>query len=75
MLARQRPGIERAKEEGKYVGRQPMKIDKARFEELYHEVLDGARTNRYVMGQLGLKPNTYYKVIQEYKTKTGRWEE
>ena len=52
-----------------------MKIDKARFEELYHEVLDGARTNRYVMGQLGLKPNTYYKVIQEYKTKTGRWEE
>jgi len=72
---RQRQGIEEAKKRGVYTGRKPIDIDKAEFEKLLAEVKRGERTNRYAMQQLGLKPNTYYKAIKEFETKTGRWAE
>lgn len=75
MLERQRPGIERAKREGKYKGRKPVEYDKYEFERLYREVLAGERTNKYAMDKLGLKRNTYYKAVEQYKTKTGIWAE
>lgn len=70
---RQAEGIAIAKAEGKYTGRKAIEVDKEAFEKLYAEVVRGERTNRYVMQKLGLKPNTYYRVVNEYKTKTGQW--
>lgn len=72
---RQMDGIEAAKREGKYTGRKPVSVDKYRFAELLAQVRAGERTNKYVMDQLGLKRNTYYKLIEEFDTKTGRFEE
>ena len=72
---RQAEGIAIAKTQGKYQGRKPIAIDKVAFEKMYAEVVRGERTNRYAMQKLGLKPNTYYKAVNEYKTKTGQWGE
>lgn len=71
--ARQAEGIAIAKAEGKYQGRKPITVDKEQFERLYSEVIRGERTNRYVMQKMDLKPNTYYRLVNEYKTKTGQW--
>ena len=70
---RQAEGIAIAKAQGKYQGRKPIAIDKEVFEKVYAEVVRGERTNKYAMQKLGLKPNTYYKAVNEYKTKTGQW--
>ena len=72
---RQRDGIEIAKREGKYKGRKPVEIDKYEFARLFAEVQSGERTNKYVMDKMGLKRNTYYKLVEEFKTKTGRFAE
>ena len=71
--ARQAEGIAIAKAEGKYQGRKTITVDKEQFEKLYAEVIRGERTNRYVMQKMDLKPNTYYRLVNEYKTKTGQW--
>lgn len=72
---RQAEGIAIAKAEGKYKGRKPVEVDKYEFAKLYSEVESGERTNKYVMDKLGLKRNTYYKLVEELKTKTGRFAE
>lgn len=73
---RQREGIEIAKAKGNvYKGRKPIEINKALFEVTLAEVRAGDRTNRSAMRKLDLKPNTYYKAIKEFDTKTGRWSE
>lgn len=71
--ARQAEGIALAKARGVYKGRKPIEVDKAAFEAVYAEVVRGERTNKYAMQKLGLKPNTYYRFVNEYKTKTGLW--
>lgn len=71
--ARQAEGIAIAKAQGKYQGRKAITVDKEQFEKLYAEVIRGERTNRYVMQKMDLKPNTYYRLVNEYKTKTGQW--
>lgn len=58
---------------GVYQGRKPIEINKALFEVMLAEVRAGDRTNRSAMKKLDLKPNTYYKAIKEFDTKTGRW--
>lgn len=70
---RQAEGIAIAKANGVYKGRKPIEVDKAAFEAVYGEVIRGERTNRYAMQKLGLKPNTYYRFVKEFKTKTGTW--
>lgn len=72
---RQRDGIEIAKREGKYKGRKPVEVDKYEFAKLFSEVEAGERTNKYVMDKMGLKRNTYYKLVDEFKNKTGRFAE
>lgn len=72
---RQMAGIEAAKREGKYKGRKPVSVDKYEFARLFGEVERGERTNKYVMDKLGLTRTTYYKLVDEFKTKTGRFEE
>lgn len=72
---RQMAGIEVAKREGKYTGRKPVSVDKYEFAKLFGEVQSGERTNKYVMEKMGLTRTTYYKLVEEFKTKTGRFEE
>jgi DNA invertase Pin-like site-specific DNA recombinase len=72
---RQRQGIEEAKKRGVYTGRKPIDIDIKAFESVYGEVVRKERTNKYAMQKLGLKPNTYYKAVEEFKTRMGRWAE
>lgn len=71
---RQKGGIEAAKAAGKYKGKPPMKIDKELFEKLYGEVKRKERTATYAMKQLGVKRNTWYVLVKEYETRTGRFE-
>lgn len=71
--ARQAEGIALAKARGVYKGRKPIEVDKDKFEQIYGEVTRGERTNRYAMQKLGLKPNTYYRIVDAYKTKTRLW--
>lgn len=70
---RQADGIAIAKREGKYTGRKPMDIDKELFVKLYGEVSRNERTARYAMGVLGVKNTTWYKLVKEYESKTGRF--
>ena len=70
---RQRGGIEAAKREGKYKGRKPVQVDPDRFSRLLEEVRRGERTNNYVMKQMGLTRTTYYTLVKEYDSKTGRF--
>ena len=72
---RQKGGIEAAKKRGVYKGRKPVEVNKLEFAKLYEEAERGERTNKYVMDKLGLTRTTYYKLVNEYKTKTGRFEE
>ena len=70
---RQAEGIAIAKANGVYKGRKPIEIDKDKFELVYGEVIRGEITNKYAMQKLGLKPNTYYRFVNEFKTRTGLW--
>ena len=72
---RQTDGIEAAKRAGKYKGRKPVEVDRYEFSSLMGEVERKERTNKYVMDKLGLTRTTYYKLVDEYKTKTGRFAE
>lgn len=72
---RQRDGIEVAKREGKYKGRKPVEVDKYEFAKLVADVKAKKRTATSVMNELGLKRNTYYKMVDEFETKTGRFAE
>ena len=67
ILQRQREGIEAARAAGKYKGKKPIEIDTNRFDEIYKKVINKECTNNYAMTQLGLKRNTYYKAVADYK--------
>jgi len=69
--SRQADGIAIAKAEGRYKGRKPIAVDEAAFAEVYKEVMEGGRTNKYAMDKLGLKPNTYYKAVAKYRKDRG----
>lgn len=70
---RQTAGIAVAKANGKYKGKAPMKIDTELFEKLYKEVQRKERTATYAMEKMGVKRNTWYVLVKEYETKTGRF--
>lgn len=72
---RQMQGIEIAKREGKYKGRKPVEVDRFEFARLREEVKNGERTNKYVMDKMGLTRTTYYKLVDEFDNKTGRFAE
>lgn len=67
LLQRQAEGIAIARQAGKYKGRQPIKVDPARFEAAYREWRAGGITAREAMARLGLKPNTFYRRVQVFE--------
>lgn len=66
-LQRQREGIEIAKAQGKYKGRQPISYDKRKMEALYPDWETGKLSAVDYAKQLGLKKNTFYRRLKEYQ--------
>ena len=67
MLQRQAEGIAVAKAEGKYTGRQPIKVDEEAFEREYTAWKSGQQTARKAMEHLQLRPNTFYRRVKVYE--------
>ena len=65
ILQRQREGIAVAKEQGKYKGRQPIKVDEALFNTTVADWRSGKITARAAMQVVGLKPNTFYRRVSD----------
>lgn len=69
----QRRGIEKAKDEGKHLGRPPMSLStldedvKSGILKLYPIWKSGGITATKFMEAIGLKRNTFYKIIKEYE--------
>ena len=65
ILERQREGIEIAKSEGKYKGRQKKAINEAHLRAACARWRAGEITATAAMQELGLKPNTFYRRVKE----------
>lgn len=65
ILQRQREGIEIAKGQGKYKGRQPIPVDESAFETVCKAWRKGDITAVAAMEKLNLKPNTFYRRVKE----------
>ncbi len=61
---KQRRGIERAREEGKYRGRRPISVDEGLFDTVVSLWQSGQISARQAMERLDLKPNTFYRRIK-----------
>ena len=64
---RQREGIEKAKKEGKYKGRQPISYDKYLFEQLYKQWKAGDITQQYMCKRLNMSRTTLSRRIKEHE--------
>lgn len=67
ILQRQKEGIELAKAEGKYKGRQRIEAPKDTFSKQYDAWKAGEQTARQAMLALNMKPNTFYRRVKEYE--------
>jgi len=67
ILQRQSEGIAIAKKEGKYKGRKRIENDK--FDKVYKDWKSGNITAVRAMELLGMKRNTFYRRVAEYKAK------
>ena len=65
ILQRTREGIAIAKEQHKYKGKPKMKIDEAALRRECKKWRDGLQTAREAMQRLELKPNTFYRRVNE----------
>lgn len=66
-VKRQQEGIAVAKAAGKYKGRKPIKVNEMQFVEVYQRWKAGEITARQAMTELNIKPNTFYRRVQEYE--------
>lgn len=67
LLERQKEGIAIARAEGKYKGRQPMKLNENKFRDLYEEMEKGYITKVEMGERLGIARSTLYRKIEEYE--------
>lgn len=70
ILERQREGIVLAKRAGKYKGRKRI-IPPANFEDVFTRWEKRELTGKEAMKELKLKPNTFYKILTEWRNKKG----
>lgn len=63
--ARQRQGIELAKNDGKYKGRK--RIETENFADIYQSWRANEISAKSAMQKLNLKPNTFYRRVKEYE--------
>ncbi|MDR3594155.1 recombinase family protein [Clostridium sp.] len=66
MLERQREGIAIAKEQGKFKGRKAIEYP-SNWKDVYKQWKSREITSNGAMEQLGLKRNTFYKLVKEYE--------
>lgn len=66
-LQRQREGIEIAKAQGKYKGRQPIQIDESKFAKLYQLWKNNEITAVEFQQRIGLKANTFYRRVKKFE--------
>ena len=66
LLERQREGIAIAKEQGKFKGRKQVERPE-NFEAVYSKWKQRELTGKQAMQELGLKTNTFYKLIKEFE--------
>lgn len=62
---RQKEGIAIAKAQGKFKGKQPIKIDVARFKKECEKWRNNEQTAVATMKKFGLKKNTFYRKVKE----------
>lgn len=70
ILERQREGIEIAKREGKYVGRQPAKVNKELFETSYEQYITRKLNKIQFAAKINVTRPTLDKLIKAYENKT-----
>lgn len=70
LLERQKEGIAIAKAEGKYKGRKEIDYP-SNWKEVYSQWKNRELTGTKAMEQLGLKRNTFYKLVKEYEALEG----
>ena len=70
ILERQREGIEIAKREGKYVGRQPAKVNKKLFETSYEQYITRKLNKIQFAAKINVTRPTLDKLIKAYENKT-----
>lgn len=68
---RQREGIEIAKKQGKFKGRQPIKLNKDKWEALYSDMTDGYITKQEMADKLGISVPTLYRRLKTYEEREG----
>lgn len=68
ILERQKEGIEVAKQNGKYLGRQPSKVDVKSFNGLYEDFLSKKITKMQFAENIGITRPTLDKFIKAYET-------
>lgn len=66
ILQRQKEGIAIAKEQGKYKGKQPIKVDEKAFRSVCLRWRKNEITATQAMKELNLKPNTFYRRVKEF---------
>lgn len=69
MLQRQKEGIEIARAEGKYKGRQPIAVDQVLFEAVYREWKAGRILAVDAMKQLKMTKSTFYRRVRDFEKK------
>lgn len=67
----QRQGIEVAKENSRHLGRSPVTFPE-NWEEWYHKWKDGQISSKEVMQVLGLKKDSFYKLVKTYEKNSGK---
>ena len=65
----QKEGIEQAKKQGKFKGKQPIPLNMEKFIIEYNLWKSKQQTAVQTMNNLSLKPNTFYRRVKEYETK------
>jgi DNA invertase Pin-like site-specific DNA recombinase len=65
ILQRQAEGIELAKSQGKYKGRQPKKIDELQFKKFCEEWRQSERTAVSIQKAFGITAQTFYRWVKE----------
>lgn len=71
---RQREGIEIAKKQGKFKGRQPIKLNKDKWEALYSDMTKGYITKQEMADKLDISVPTLYRRLKTYEEREGlRW--
>lgn len=69
---RQEEGIRRAREEGRYKGRSPIKVDSLLFANVVMEFEKGILSEKQALERVGVSRSTFYRRLKEWKEKQSK---